>query len=99
MPSAHSNIAAAVGAGFKQITTDRGAASSVNDRFEVTLEKHLVGGALRRGSIMRATGQGATQGAAETAAVASLNAQRDLRYGKSGSGKDSDLNSLATDVA
>lgn len=45
------------------------------------LEKRLTGGG-HSGVMFRAIGEGATQGAAETQAVAALNEQRAHRYGR-----------------
>lgn len=76
------NIAAATAAGYTETVLDRGASAPAATRFEVVLEKHLVGEPGRTGVRTRAYGQGANQGAAETVALAALNFQRDHRYGK-----------------
>lgn len=73
------DIAATVTAGYKQITLDRGATWTASSRWEVTLEKQLVGGR-QSGVTYRGFGVGASQAAAETQALANLNGKRALRY-------------------
>jgi hypothetical protein len=78
------SIAAAQSAGYKETVNDKGASFGA-DRFTVTLEKHLVGEpGGSSGGPWRAYGQGATQAAAETQALAALNAQRAHRYAGTG---------------
>jgi hypothetical protein len=80
LPSALANIAAAVSAGYSETVLDRGASHvPAATRYTVTLEKHLSGDS-SAGAPWRAYGQGATQGDAETQALAGLNKQRDHRY-------------------
>jgi hypothetical protein len=73
------DIAASASAGYKEIVLDRGSGANPSTRYEVTLERQLVGG---RGSgvMFRAFAQDASQAAAETAALAMLNGDRRLRY-------------------
>lgn len=101
MPTAHANHAAAVAAGYKSVVTDRGATVPAAERYEVVLEKYLVGGTGRRGGPMRAYGVGSSQANAEAAAAAALNAQRDHRYGKAAAGGSlsQDLAALTVDVS
>lgn len=101
MPTAHANHAAAVAAGFKSVATDQGALAPPAERWEVTLEKHTVGGAKRTGSQLRAYGVGSSQANAEARATAALNAQRDFRYGAAAAGgsKNEDGDALSVDVA
>ena len=101
MPTALANHAAAVTAGFKSVVTDRGSTVPAAERFEVTLEKHLVGGVGRRGGPLRAYGVGSSQANAEIAAAAALNAQRDHRYGKGAAGGSTsqDGSALTVDVS
>jgi hypothetical protein len=77
----HANLAAATTAGYKESVCDRGASAPAATRFEVTLEKWVVGEAFSCGGMLRAFGQGSTQANAEAAALASLNAQRQHHYG------------------
>lgn len=79
MASDHATHAAAVAAGYTSTATDRGA--NVNPRWQVVLEKRLTG-AGSSGVVFRAIGEGASQAAAESQALASLNAQRAHRYGR-----------------
>lgn len=77
------NIAAATAAGYKETVLDRGASfSPASLRFEVTLDKALVGEPTATGNQIRAFGQGANQAAAEAVALAALNFQRKARYGQ-----------------
>lgn len=101
MPTAYANHAAAVTAGFKSTVTDRGATVPAAERFEVVLEKHLVGGSGRRGGAMRAYGVGSSQANAEARALSALIQQRDHRYGKAAAGgsKSQDLQDLTVDVS
>lgn len=78
--AALADLSAATTAGYKEIVNDNGIVGST--RFTVTLEKPSVGDPDGgSGSTIRAYGQGSTQNAAETAAVAALNGQRLQRYG------------------
>jgi hypothetical protein len=78
------NIAAATSAGYSETVLDRGSNYGA-DRFTVTLEKHLVGEpGGSSGAPWRAYGQGSTQAAAETQALAALNAQRAHLYAGTG---------------
>jgi hypothetical protein len=70
------NIAAATAAGYKEVVGTRGGITYV------TLEKTLSGPSGGDVFMLRAHGEGANQGAAETAALASLNAQRADRYAR-----------------
>jgi hypothetical protein len=82
MATPHADLAATATAGFKNTTTDRGAAfSPASERWHVHLTKPLVGYPGATATEIRADGYGASQGAAETAAVAALNKQRQIRYG------------------
>ena len=79
---AFANIAAATAAGYSETVLDRGASfANPAVRFEVTLEKLLVGEPTSSGGPIRAFGQGASQVAAEAVALAALNQQRYKRYG------------------
>ena len=73
------DLAAATTAGYKEIVLDRGSGASPATRYEVTLEKQLVGGR-QSGGLYRAFGVGVSQAAAETQALANLNGKRALRY-------------------
>lgn len=87
MPTAFANHAAAVTAGYKSILLDNGAlAPDPTARYEVTLEKHLVGGIGRSGGLQRAHGVGSSQAAAETRALAALEGMRNYRYGNAAAG-------------
>ena len=102
MPTPHASLAAAVTAGFKSVATDRGAGHlPASERWEVTVEKHIVGGLGRRGGLMRAYGVGSSQAAAETRALAALEEQRSWRYGRAAAGGSisHDGAALAVDVA
>lgn len=80
---AFANIAAATAAGYSETVLDRGASfTPASVRFEVTLEKLLVGEPTSSGGPIRAFGQGASQVAAEAVALAALNQQRYKRYGR-----------------
>ena len=70
------NIAAATAAGYKELVLTKGGITYV------TLEKMLAGPQGGDVYTLRAHGEGANQGTAETAALASLNAQRADRYGR-----------------
>jgi hypothetical protein len=77
------NLAAAQSAGYATIQQDRGA-NATYDRFVTVLEKWATGpgGSGTAGHMRRATGvSSASQGAADTAAVSALNAQRRHEYG------------------
>lgn len=81
--NAFANIAAATAAGYSETVLDRGASfPNASVRFEVTLEKRVVGEPGRNGTMLRSMGQGANQAAAETQALAGLNFQRKHRYGQ-----------------
>lgn len=101
MPTAHASHAAAVTAGFKSIAVDRGSTVPAAERWEVTLEKHTVGGAKRTGAQLRAYGVGSSQAAAETRANDALTAQRNYRYGAAAAGgsTDQDGSALTVDVS
>lgn len=101
MPTVFANHAAAVTAGFKSTVTDRGATVPAAERFEVVLEKHLVGGSGRRGGEMRAYGVGSSQANAEARAASALNEQRDFRYGRAAAGgsKSQDGSTLTVDMS
>lgn len=101
MPTAHANHAAAVTAGFKSVTIDRGSAVDASVRYETMLEKQLVGPANRRGAMLRAYGQGSSQANAEAAANNALTGQRNHRYGAAAAGgsKSQDLQDLTVDVS
>ena len=73
------NIAAATSAGYAEIVLDRGSGANPAVRYEVTLEKQLVGGR-QSGATWRAFGQGSSQANAETQDLANLNGKRALRY-------------------
>lgn len=73
------DLGAATSAGYKEVVLDRGSGANPATRYEVTLEKQLVGGK-QSGATWRAFGQGASQAAAETQALANLNGKRALRY-------------------
>jgi hypothetical protein len=76
------NLAAAQAAGYVAIQQDRGAGVSY-DRFVTVLEKYATG-VNEVGHMRRATGTSmSSQGAADTAAVNALNAQRRHEYGGS----------------
>lgn len=101
MPTALANHAAAVTAGFKSTLTDRGTTVPAAERYEVVLEKHVVGGSGRRGGPIRAYGVGSSQANAEARAASALNEQRDHRYGKAAAGgsKSQDGAALTVDVS
>lgn len=95
---AFANIAAAVAAGYKEIVTDRGPQSQQPGniqaplpRFLVVLEKPIVGESSMSGSMWRASGEGASQVAAEAIALAALNTQRGHRYGTDSAGHNTDV--------
>ena len=73
------DLAAATTAGYKEIVLDRGSGANPAVRYEVTLEKQLVGGR-QSAATCRAFGQGSSQANAETQALANLNGKRALRY-------------------
>lgn len=101
MASDLASIAAAQTAGYTSTVLDRGASySPASGRYEVTLEKHLVGYPGQASKRFRAFGQGASQAAAESQALASLNAQRGQRYGKgsANSGKSVHGDTLTDDL-
>lgn len=74
------DIAACVSAGYKEVVLDRGAGAVAATRYEVLLEKQLVGGR-QSGIMLRGFGQGSSQANAEAAALATLNGDRRHRYG------------------
>jgi len=96
------NVAAAVAAGYTEVTLDRGASfADATRRWEVVFEKRLVGEPGRANQTpLRAYGWGANQAAAETVALAALNFQRDHRYGKDSAAvsKGADGGTLTLDV-
>lgn len=77
------NVAAATAAGYKETVTDRGAAFvPASRRFLVVFDKWVVGetpGA--SGSRLEASGEGASQVAAEAVALPAINNLRAHRYG------------------
>ena len=94
--AAHANATAA---GYARTQTDRGASFGVN-RFISVYEKPVVG-VQGSGGVLRATGiSGVSQAAADTAALAALNAQRGHRYGKgsANTGKNVAGDSLTDDL-
>ena len=100
MPTAHANEAAVLAAGYKKILLDRGASFGAV-RWYVAYEKPTVGGTSRSGSLLRADAYADTQGNAETKALASLNSQRDMRYGHAAAGgsKHADGDTFVVDVS
>jgi hypothetical protein len=99
MSTDHASIAAATGAGYREIVSDRGATSDPATRYEVTLEKYLSGEPGESGFMFRAFGQGSTQANAEAAALAALNKQRQHRYGGSPGRAQTDANSTGSRIA
>lgn len=82
MPADHADHTAAAAAGYQRIQLDKGA--SANPRYMTRYEKPLVGAVGDSGSLLRAEGwSNVSQAAADTQALAALNGQRGLRYGKS----------------
>jgi hypothetical protein len=84
MPSKdHASIAAATGAGYKETVTDRGASfTPASRRFLVVLDKPIVGETPGQSGLrLEASGEGASQVAAEAVALAALNNLRAHRYG------------------
>lgn len=81
------DAAAAVSAGYKKTQTDRGAASP-NLRYVTDFTKPMVGVTGAPASVeQRAVGESSTSAAAaDTQALAALNAQREHRHKKSGGG-------------
>jgi hypothetical protein len=72
------DVAAAITAGWKQLQIDRGAGKT--ERYQTLLEKPVTG-AGQGGSLFSALGTSdVSAAAADTAALASLNAQRRHRY-------------------
>jgi hypothetical protein len=90
------SIAAAQTAGYKEIVLDRGSTYGAT-RFEVTLEKPIVGESGASGGVLRSYGQGSTQAAAEAQALAGLNEQRAHRYGRAGGNKGAYGSTLTID--
>src|SRR5690349_12387704 len=80
MPADLANIGAATAAGYREVVSTRPDGS-----FVVMLERYLGGDAGQSGAPWRAYGQGSSQAAAETQALASLNSQRRHRYAGTGS--------------
>ncbi len=78
------NVAAAITGGWQEIVLDRGSGWTPATRWEVTLEKYVVGEAGCSGTTLRAFGQGSSQANAETQALAGLNSQRRHRYAGTG---------------
>jgi hypothetical protein len=73
---------AATTAGYAQIQINRGAGGK-NLQFVTIFEKWMTGEPGKKGFNLRAVGESAASaGAADTAALANLNVQRDKRYGK-----------------
>ncbi len=102
MPTAHASHAAAVTAGYTSTLTDRGVLYKFPaERYEVVLQRRVVGGAGRRGGPLRAYGVGSSQANAETRAIAALNNQRDHRYGfaAAGGSKSHDGAALTVDAS
>lgn len=100
--NALANVAAAVTAGYKEVVTDRGVLTQVAGnqqpplpRFVVLLEGQVVGQPGNAGSRVEFQGEGATQVAAETVALANLNAWRANRYGSDSGGANSGTLSVA----
>lgn len=85
----HANNAAVVGAGYTRTAIDRGATPGVQDknpapRFATRYEKTMTGAVGDGGGQMVAEGESnVSAAAADTAAVAALNAARQHRYGGS----------------
>ncbi len=102
MPTAFATGPAAVAAGYKESYIDNGALAPAGERYEYRLEKNLVGGAKRRGGLLRVSGldDGGFSVAVDRA-LARLNGQRNMRYGfdAAGGGKDSDGSTLTVDVS
>ena len=93
MPADHANIAAA-GSRLHRQRHDRGASSPL-PRYRTVLEKWLVGDTGQCGFNLRAYGDSnSSAGAADTAALAALNAQRAHRY----AGKGPNGGTLAVDL-
>jgi hypothetical protein len=102
MATDFANLAAAITAGYKQTTTDRGAAfSPASERWKVTLSKPIVGEPGYSGGEFRSEGYGSSQANAETVALNALHTQRKLRYsyGSANSGKGAGGGSLNDDVS
>lgn len=70
------NIAAATAAGYKEVATQKGSL------WQVTLEKTMTDTGGHDIVLHKSHGEGASQGAAETVALAALNTQRDERSRK-----------------
>ena len=66
------SVGAATGAGYVEVVLDRGASWTASSRYEVVLEKQLVGGA-GTGVMFRGFGVGSSQALAEAQALATLN--------------------------
>ena len=77
----YANEAAALFAGYKKVQIDRGATSS--PRFVTHLEKIVTGAGMSGGRQVATGTSDASAGAADTAALASANAQRRHKYGGS----------------
>lgn len=75
------DAAAAVTAGFKKQQIDRGAGAT--ERYVTHLEKIVTGGGQSGGRLAATGTSDVSAAAADTAAVAALNAQRRHRYGGS----------------
>ena len=95
---AFANVAAAVAAGYKEIVVDRGPQVQAPGnrqvplpRFFVRFEKPLAGESGQSGSLYEASGEGATQVAAETVALSNLNFKRGHRYGTDSAGHNTDV--------
>jgi hypothetical protein len=91
--NALANISAATTAGYVEIVLDRGVLTQAPGsqqaplpRFQVKLEGQVVGQPGASGSRVEFIGEGATQAASETVALANLNAWRANRYGSDSAG-------------
>lgn len=93
-PAFFANHAAAVAGGFKQTTLDRGATYSAATRYQVVLEKPIVGQVGASGGLLSAYGEGSSVANAEAVATSALNSQRSHRYGGSPGRATADANSV-----
>jgi hypothetical protein len=79
------DLSAAQSAGYTVTRCDK-AAGAHSPRYTTVLEKPIVGDVGQSGSMLRAYGESdSSSGAADTQALAALNAQRAYRYGGTGS--------------
>ena len=102
MAADFANLAAAITAGYKQTTTDRGAAFlPAAERWHVRLSKPFVGVPGESGGETRADGYGSSQVNAETAALNALHAQRKFKYGhgSANTGKSNKGDALTDDLS